>query len=298
MIAARRTHGRRPIRRTERGVTVVEASFALPVLFLFIAGLIDIGMWVYNANQAANAARDGARVGILDFETADVSGSADFDAIVAVMQSHLPSRTIDPADVDVQCLDPDNNVVTCATAFVDSDRLMVTIDWTWELVTPIATLMGMTEGAVTGTSTMAIVGRPLPGSGPPPSTSSTTAPAPTSSTSSSSTSSTSSSTTTTTTPCWVSSLTVSPVQAKSNGRLENDVSVAFSTNGVSACGPLTVQIQAPGGGSASEACGCGTSPNHSWVYGKNENSFWTTGTGYARVFNGSSVIATTSFTVN
>lgn len=282
-------------RRSDDGATLVEASIALPILFIFVAGLVDIGMWVFNANQAANAARDGARYAILDYELADVHGSTDFDAIVATMQAHLPQRTIDPADVDVRCIDPDNNVISCATAEPDSDRIQVLLEWGWQLVTPIAGLMNMTEGTVQGTSTMVIVGRALPGSGPPPSTTTTT-PASTTTTTPSSTTSTSS-TTTTTIPCTASGLTVSPVKAKSGGQLQNDVVIAFSTNNVPACGSISVQIQAPLGGSASTSCGCGGPPNYSWTYDKNANNFWTTGTGYARVFNGSSVIAVKSFTV-
>ncbi len=277
----------------------------MPILFLFIAGLVDIGMWVYSANQAANAARDGARQGILDFETADVVGSSDFNSIVAVMQEHLPRHTFAPGDVVPECIDPDGNVISCATARVDKDRLRVTTTWNWNLVTPIAKrVMGSSTGRVDGTATMAIVGRPLPGSGPPPSTTTTTSPSTTTTAPgpTTSTSSTVPPTTTTTTPCTVTNLTVSPVRSRPNGQLQDNVTISFNRNTVPACGTITVQIQAPRGGSASKICGCGTGPTFSWVYGKSANSFWTPSTptypyGYVRVFNGSSVIAELAFTV-
>ena len=72
---------RRLVRRDERGVTIVEAAFVLPLLFLFIFALIDIGLWEYQSTQASAAARDGARVGILRYLTADTDGSVNNTAI-------------------------------------------------------------------------------------------------------------------------------------------------------------------------------------------------------------------------
>lgn len=291
-------------RGSERGVTIVEAAFAMPILFLFIAGLVDIGMWVFNGNQAANAARDGARQGILDFEQADVVGSADYDAIIDVMEAHLPGHTFTSSDVTIECIDPDGNPVSCAVAQLDVDRIRVTTRWHWDLVTPIArAFMGSSRGEVAGTATMALVGRPLPGSGPPPSTTTTTGPS-TTTTAPGPTTSTTTSTTTTTLPCTVTDLTISPAQAKNTGSLQNDLVVSFQRNDVPACGTLTVQLQAPQGGSASRACGCGAGPtSFSWTYDKNANSFWTPTNAsypfaYVRVLNGSSVVAQLAFTVS
>lgn len=279
-------------------MTVVEAAFALPILLLFMFGLADIGMWVFNGNQASNAARDGARIAILAYNQADVSGSADETAIVDAIDAHLPGRTITAADVAIQCLDPDGHTVACATARVDKDRIQVAVDWSWNLVTPIAGIFGTTRGDVTGTSTMTIVG--LPHAALPPASTTTTPP--TSSTTSSTSTppgSTTSTTTTTIPPCTASNLTVSPVAAKSNGRLQNDVTITWETNGVPDCSDLLVRIEAPLGGTASRSCGCGASPNHSWTYDKNANNFWTTSgnQGWVRVFNGSIQIAAKSFTV-
>ena len=52
---------RRFVRRNEQGVTIVEAAFVIPILFLFMFALIDIGLWEYQRTQASAAARDGAR---------------------------------------------------------------------------------------------------------------------------------------------------------------------------------------------------------------------------------------------
>ena len=80
---------RRFVRRNEQGVTIVEAAFVIPILFLFMFALIDIGLWEYQRTQASAAARDGARVGILRYLTADVNGSANNTAISNAVAARL-----------------------------------------------------------------------------------------------------------------------------------------------------------------------------------------------------------------
>ena len=283
-------------RRRESGVTVVEAAFAIPILFLFIFAMVDLGMWVFNSNQASNAARDGAREGILDFEQADVMGSGDYNAIVAAIQKKIARRTVGPSDVSVECVDPDNNVITCSNVLLDNDRIRVEVAWTWRLLTPIANLIGVTQGQAKGSATMVVLGRPLPGS-PPPTTTSSTSTSTTTTDPSVTTTTGPSTTTTTIPPCVIPTLNISSAQAKNNGSLQNDLVVTFTTNGVADCNGLSVQLQAPFGGSASKVCPCGGGPTFSWTYGKNSNNFWTKGTGYVRVLKGSSVIANKSFSV-
>lgn len=57
---------RRPSRRRgERGSNIVEFALILPPFLLLIFGLIDLGRGVYLYNAVANAAREGARYGIV-----------------------------------------------------------------------------------------------------------------------------------------------------------------------------------------------------------------------------------------
>lgn len=270
---------RRP-RRSDGGVTIIEAAIALPVLFLFLMGLVDLGMWTYNSNQSANAARDGARTAIVSHAAADIPSSPDWQAIVDSIEAHLPGKEIAPDEIAISCVRPDGSPVPggCAAATVDVDRIQVEVEWDWDLVTPIAGMIGTQQGAAVGEASMVIVGRPL-------STSPSTVPPPT--------------TTTTTQPCSVSSVTVSAAQAKPNGNLQNDLVIAFTTNGVIDCDGVVVQLAAPGdAGTASHTCGCGTSPVRTWTYGKNTHFFWKSGQATVRILNGASVIATKSFTVN
>lgn len=291
----------------EDGVALVEAALAIPVLFLFIAGLLDLGMWAFNTNQAANAARDGARMAILDYQTVDVVGSVSWNAVVASVEEHLPGRKITAAEIVITCVDVDDDPVAggCAAADPASDRVRIEVGWAWDLVTPIAGAIGVAQGRAAGGASMVILGLPLPAASAPASTSSTTTSVPSSSTTSTTTTTTAPTATvpntTTTTPplCNVTGLSASPSpnRAKSNGALNANVSVSFQANGAG-CVAMSVQIVAPGGGSATQVCGCGSAPSLSWTYSRSADRFWSAGTATVRVLRGPSIIASTTFPVS
>ena len=53
-------------RRQPRGQALVEFALALPILILLLVGIFDFGRAVYAFNTVNNAAREGARVAIVD----------------------------------------------------------------------------------------------------------------------------------------------------------------------------------------------------------------------------------------
>ncbi len=60
---------RRPARRRRRGATVVEFAVVAPLLFLFIFAMLEFGRMVMVEQILTNAAREGARRGILEQST-------------------------------------------------------------------------------------------------------------------------------------------------------------------------------------------------------------------------------------
>lgn len=291
MIARRR-------RRGSHGVTVVEAAFALPILLTFIFGLVDLGMWTFNANQATNAARDGARLAILDFETADDETSTMHAAIVDAVRSRLEADKVE--DVTVSCIDDAGGPIPCSTGAVDVDSVRVDVEWTWNLVTPVAAILGYDEGEATGSATMKLVGRPLPGSSTPSSstssTTTTTEPDP------------STSTTTTTAPpnCSAAepSVPVSVNRKKMSGNSSSQLDVAvlveFTTNGSAACTNLRVRLVSASGETVEIGCGCDFEPpdppRHEWSYDGSDN-IWRPGTARAEILNGNTLLSSKNFTV-
>lgn len=50
----------------QRGTGIVEMALVLPILLLLVVGTLDFGRAIYVRNALANAARDGARIGVVD----------------------------------------------------------------------------------------------------------------------------------------------------------------------------------------------------------------------------------------
>jgi Flp pilus assembly protein TadG len=187
----------------DRGATLVEAAFVLPLVLLFVFGLIEFGYAEYLDSQATSAARDGARVGILDPRTSNQ------DEIEAAVRARLGSQ--DPT-VEITCLDglEGEAEIDCDGA-VPGDRIRVVTDETRDALTPAGALVGTFDFGAQ--ATMVIVGPaisvpvPTPGS-----TTTTTVPG--------ATSTTSTSTTSTSAPpgsCTVTSTTVASPITFGNG---------------------------------------------------------------------------------
>lgn len=271
----------------DRGVTIVEAAFAFPILLMFMFGLADLGMWVFNSNQATNAARDGARLGIVDFETADkpLDVGSMHAAIVEAVEARL-DRDVTRDQVKVRCVRNDGTAVACSGAKEDSDRIEVKVEWHWDLVTPVATILGQNRGAARGSATMVIAGRPIP---PPPSAGGGG----------------DGDDGTGTTTCTGSVLAVtSPVSRKNSSmQLQNSVQVKFTVSGT--CPDVRVEFESPSGAKVPQiVCGCEptpkTEPYLDYSYRGSDN-IWTassaTAPAYVRVFDSGVEIASSTFTV-
>jgi Flp pilus assembly protein TadG len=150
----------RRLHRDERGVTIVEAAFVIPILFLFVFGLIDIGLWEFQNSQASGAARDGARVGILKYLAADQASppSANYSAIDEAVRARLGGQSY---TLTVTCLaESSTTTKACNTAVVDHDRIQVVVTWQHPSLTYVGQLAAGNSQTVTGTATMVINGLP------------------------------------------------------------------------------------------------------------------------------------------
>lgn len=261
--------------RRDSGVTIVEAAFALPILFMFIMGLADLGMWTFNANQATNAARDGARTAIIDYRTADDPTSDTYKAVVEKIESRLAGRSLTVQNVDIDCVRADGGT-GCAGAHPDRDQIRVEVEWSWDLVTPVAGVIGVDQGLASGSATMTIVGKPgtPPPADPPVTTTST------------STTTTTSTSTVPPGPCEITDLVVSPSPAtlKNSAGSLNAVTIQFTATGTG-CTGLAVQLSPPNSDQVQSATckTCGSTSNV-WEYDSNDK-VWSDGCASVRVFN-------------
>lgn len=256
-------------REGEAGVTIVEAAFVIPLLFMFMFGLVDLGMWTLNSNQASNAARDGARVGILEFPLRGGDLASAEAEIVAAIEDHLPEGTMEASDVTITCLASDDATIPCTDP--DPDRVKVDVAWAWTLVTPVATILGIDEGAVQGSATMEIVGRPVPGNGGfDPDTPDPLNPDPV-------------------VPCAISGLTA-PAEVFTRGQqLAGPMLITFTYDSGD-CSDLQVVLtgtKASGAETLTHFCGCGDAPSHTWEYAGSNNIWKANGNrGVVSVYNG------------
>ena len=79
---------RRPLRaraRSERGAEIIELAIVTPILALIIAAMFDFGFLFRNWEVATNAAREGARMGVLPSYACDGSTTDIEDRVDAYM---------------------------------------------------------------------------------------------------------------------------------------------------------------------------------------------------------------------
>lgn len=130
---------------SERGASLVEFSFVLPLLLLLIFGLIDFGRFVITTTTISTAAREGARYGIgTGAGVGGVARYADCTGIRAAVKAKSVVSTITDADITISYdhgpataafLTCSGSSVT-ASAIVSNDRILVTVTETFNPITP------------------------------------------------------------------------------------------------------------------------------------------------------------------
>src|SRR4051812_15199302 len=89
--------GRWTGKQSRKGATLVEFAIVVPVFLLFVFGIIEYGRMIMGQQVITNAAREGARMGVLDNSTsADVSTAANRYLSPAGISSATISATPNP----------------------------------------------------------------------------------------------------------------------------------------------------------------------------------------------------------
>ena len=122
-----------------RGQSLVEFALILPIFILLLMGIVDLGRGVYAFNTVSNAAREGARLAIVDQTIAHIQDHAAEAAV---------SMGIDPDDVVVDFRDittPDAPG-SCDGAVAGDDNntgaivfciAVVTVPYEYQAATPV-----------------------------------------------------------------------------------------------------------------------------------------------------------------
>ena len=133
---------RRRSLRSDAGTTAIEFALIAIVILTIALGAVDFGLWVFQKSEAEQAAREAARVAMIDppattgFQT---SGSI-YDAALAETQSNLPQFQIS---------------VDCTGSCTPGDTVTVTVSWHRDPLT----FVGVTD-TVSGSSSRTVVGTP------------------------------------------------------------------------------------------------------------------------------------------
>ena len=143
------------IRRSpaDRGSTLLEFAIIVPVLFLLLFTFLDLSLIVVGNTVGNNAARDGARVGIIDFDCADSypgsptarhpdrsgspcpSPSPQYQAIDAAVRKRLVGLVRGSLTIEVRCLPPDTlSPLPCRQGlqFIQPGRDLIEVSVTWQ----------------------------------------------------------------------------------------------------------------------------------------------------------------------
>jgi Flp pilus assembly protein TadG len=88
-------------RSTERGQAVIELALTLPLLLVVVFGIIDFGFMFQRYEAVTNAAREGARIGVLADYTATEAQNRALDYLVA-SGLNGPVKTVDQVTMIVE----------------------------------------------------------------------------------------------------------------------------------------------------------------------------------------------------
>jgi len=137
-------------RRRQRGQSLVEMAFVLPIFLVLVMGVIDFSWGLKSWIQVTNGAREAARYGAVNCATAnasaDLTGDGAFD-LDDVKQRAIDSATglgLTTADVDVDDCTPG----------ASGESVVVSIDYDYELVTPLGGMMSMFGGGIPDSITL------------------------------------------------------------------------------------------------------------------------------------------------
>ena len=122
-----------PAKRKERsrGQALVEFAIILPVFFLVVAGMFDLGLGVYSDLTLVNAAREGARLGLID-----PGNTSAIESLVLAMAGNLDGSKL---NVTVACERPSgSSFIACSDPkWLPGDATKVTVDYQYSVFFPV-----------------------------------------------------------------------------------------------------------------------------------------------------------------
>jgi hypothetical protein len=112
---------------SQNGATVVEFAIILPLLIVFIFGIIEFGLLLYNKQVITNASREGARAGIVaGLDRANNQHTANG---VAVATNYCSSRLVTFSDNPTPL-----SITATHTGILFGDDLIIDVSYLYEFL--------------------------------------------------------------------------------------------------------------------------------------------------------------------
>ena len=126
----------RPLRilsrqRPERGQAITEFALILPVFFLMFAGMFDFGLGMYTDMTLINAAREGARLGVVD--------PGNTSAVTARVKQVADELDTTKVTVSVTCQRPSGSTFVACTSplWQTGDATVVRVGYPYSMMFPL-----------------------------------------------------------------------------------------------------------------------------------------------------------------
>jgi Flp pilus assembly protein TadG len=132
----------------QRGQALVEFALAIPLLLVIVFGIFDLGRAVYASSTLNNAAREAARLAIVDQTLADVQArgaSAAVSLAVDTSAIDVDFRSASASETPGSCTLPSGGSAVGTDAIV-ACLAVVTISYEYTAATPI---VGSVVGPIT-----------------------------------------------------------------------------------------------------------------------------------------------------
>ncbi|MGB2695482.1 MAG: TadE family protein [Dehalococcoidia bacterium] len=130
-----RPRGRR-LANSNRGQSLVEFAFVVPILFILVFGIIDFGVGLHSWITVTNAAREGARLGAVHGTQAEV-----------IARVHERASNLDQASLDVLVTNAEGD---------PGQPVRVQVDYEYDLITPLGSILHMPSLDMSAKSEMRI----------------------------------------------------------------------------------------------------------------------------------------------
>lgn len=83
---------------------MVEFALVIPIFLLVLTGILDFGFMLFTRMSVINAAREGARVGVMTADPATIAGSSGVITSRVISAAAAAGLTVNPSDVTIACL--------------------------------------------------------------------------------------------------------------------------------------------------------------------------------------------------